>query len=649
MTCDEPRERSLKFYGTSDLATYYQAEEAARVLMEFTKAVKVTTLGEAVELDQAAKYVSHGVFPAAMSESEKASLAVIAKRVNAILGRFFSQLDDSDLAIMPVDVGFELHEDLLKLFAKFGLFARCSSFALMALFERLDVRLAEMLANPQLVALAPKEVKARIFASPRNCELILSAFLEKGSKKSVTIPAGVGATELRELLSSYIRSDDANPNYLALIAGARDEIKLGIDARLRLDAERAYKRRTEALFAGQEGVPSGVEVEVSNQQLEPARAEQDGLRVKYTFSRTWLEATLDYASILNNCIYVLEFTSSTMLLTDPSYQSQMGLSAILFGVPGKDEYPTGPTFHMKEKASLLKTLMYRNFLLSHDIQVEAVIAWFCREYMVEEFDVHGMSFVPSSDASSYLERCRHLFAELESVASQYQLYVQEGSIDRDLLYTISDQVSYTKMPSVLHSKYMYAVSESDVAGVLHALFSDQSHLCYINETLNDTAFWKLVITYSPKLDDFHGYQMPLIEALVDCGVLKEVDGKLHFVSAARLRVLKDLYESEAVNYGHYVNGEKEWLDLMIDRGWLRSGATLLTEAESSYFNYYLNRFQFSDGPNLRNRYVHGVQRDGDNENDHFTTYIRVLNLLLDLVIKINDDAFLSHKARGGSR
>jgi Insertion element 4 transposase N-terminal len=54
-------------------------------------------------------------------------------------------------------------------------------------------------------------------------------------------------------------------------------------------------------------------------------------------------------------------------------------------------------------------------------------------------------------------------------------------------------------------------------------------------------------------------------------------------------------------------------------------------------HYYLNQVDFSNGPDLRNKYLHGSQVGADDEKQHLDTYITALKLLVALVIKINDD------------
>jgi hypothetical protein len=84
------------------------------------------------------------------------------------------------------------------------------------------------------------------------------------------------------------------------------------------------------------------------------------------------------------------------------------------------------------------------------------------------------------------------------------------------------------------------------------------------------------------------------------------------------------------------------------RGWVRRHSSLLTEAEAQYFNYFLNKVDFSNGPELRNKYLHGSQAHAEGEDAHFHAYITALRLMIALVIKVNDDLCLWAETRSGS-
>lgn len=84
---------------------------------------------------------------------------------------------------------------------------------------------------------------------------------------------------------------------------------------------------------------------------------------------------------------------------------------------------------------------------------------------------------------------------------------------------------------------------------------------------------------------------------------------------------------------------------MVARDWATRRPSLLTDAEGKYFNYALNGTDFSNGPALRNKYLHGAQANAFGEDAHFHAYLTALRLTVALVIKINDDLSLAATER----
>lgn len=72
---------------------------------------------------------------------------------------------------------------------------------------------------------------------------------------------------------------------------------------------------------------------------------------------------------------------------------------------------------------------------------------------------------------------------MESVLKQFRLYVENGELDWDLLSMTSEQLVYEEIPSAVPDKYVYVTDHNDIRSIQHLLFSDQSHLSYINEDL----------------------------------------------------------------------------------------------------------------------------------------------------------------------
>lgn len=143
--------------------------------------------------------------------------------------------------------------------------------------------------------------------------------------------------------------------------------------------------------------------------------------------------------------------------------------------------------------------------------------------------------------------------------------------------------------------------------------------------------------------DFNDYQKPIVDYLIKLDVLESIGTRVRFVNSEQFFIFESLFRTKTVSYYHLSKAGRAQVDLMFNRGWVRFCSSLLCEAEASYFNYYLNKSEFSNGLDLRNRYVHGSQVKHKDDELHFTNYIITLRIIIALVIKINDDFALSSK------
>lgn len=634
---DRGAERRLKFYGINDYGSFWQVQRAVALLETLDLAATPSSIADVIELHNAQQFVEHNLLPSSSTDEQRAVYRAQVPKLQAAVGKFFNALDDSNLESRVVDVGFEYHADLLALFARYKIYDRCTAHSVLTVLDGNRINLGEMLANQALVRAYGVELRQRLMLNPANAELLIRKHLEKDIRREVFLPGSLTPVDARQLLDAYLDSDEANPNFVELIATAPSKKELGLDAKLKLKAKRKHVRWTEDFFKQNSGITTGVEVAIADDQELEVEASSDGLVTKFSYSRRWLEDNLDYPTILNNFLYLFEFTDRRMLLTMPSFEAQRGVFERFMGVAGRDDYPLGAAFRFKEQASLLQTVIYDHFLRGKGIELESVIAWFFADYLNSEFEAAGFRFVPSSRTSTYLEKCRHMFAEMESVLKQFSLYVENGEVDPELLAMGADQARFKEIPSLLVGKYAYATTASDIQQILFLLFSDQSGLGYINEDLSADDAARLLIANHVSYADFEDHQHPQVDYLISHGVLVNTGARIHFTDVHQFRVLKELFECQAVSYYHHPAEGRASIDAMVAKGWLERQASLLTNAEGGYYNYCLNQLEFSNGPNLRNRYAHGSHVDPSDEDEHFRTYITTLKLLVALVVKMNDD------------
>jgi hypothetical protein len=636
------------FFGAGDLAAGVHVERVAEIVAQFDPADAPLDITDVLELHHVQLYLEKGILPRAFTAQQVQEAQAQVPRLRGTIARFFSTIDNSNVAAVVADINREYHRTLVDLLGRSRAFERCDAVRMLDALRATGVGLVTMLTSKKLVEAYDAEVRTELLAHAKHAEYLVSKYLYEGGSEEVHLPPSFTPADGRNLMDRYIESADANPNYVGLVESAPVSQLSGVDAKLKLKAKRRGAEMNAEFFKTNPGMRTGCELTISESQYEPVSVELDEMVTKVTFSSRWLEETTDYPSILNNVQHVFGFADQECLLTLPAYPADMSVLERHLGMKGKTDYHFGIWFRTADTKSLLEVRMLHGFLRARDIDLEEVISWFFGEYLVKEFGAENFSFTPSGGGTTYLQKVRHLFAEMESVANQFSLYVQDGELDRELLAISADQVRYKQLPTLVEGKYLYATAETDIVNVLYLLFSDQSLLNYINHDLRDDNAAQLLIRHHVAYTDFEEYQKQPLDYLLSLGVLEDTGTRVQLAHAEQFVILRSLFHTEAASYFHLPPAGRAMADAMVARGWITRRSTLLSEAEGKYFNYFLNNVDFSNGPQLRNKYAHGSQPDSGGEDAYYRDYLIALRLVLALVIKINDDFCLeAQEASGG--
>lgn len=645
---DKRHLQRLRHYG--GYATHGQVQQAVDVLITFDPASPPEDVNDVLELHNAVLFVDGGLLPTSISDADRAEVHAKVSPAKKAISLWFTGVTDDNVASRISSVGWDYTEHLLDLLAGRGAFGRCTGEAMLPALDAAGVHPGDMLTSSRLVAAYDHVMRDRLLSDQRYAEPVIRHHLQDDGTKPTHLPTSFTAEDARAVMEAYLDSSDPNPNYVKLVANAALSAT-GIDARLIVKAQRRYDAQVKELFANSPGVKTGSLVSVSPDQTEPVVVVLNGLDMEVTYSEEWLTSTLDYPSVLNNVQLLFEFAPDDGLLTLPSFRHQRSGFEDSIGLKGATDYRTGHVFDMSDRSTLLQTVMYQRFLSSKDIDFEEVLRWYFEEHVPAEYGISGFQFNPSSPLGNHLERCRNLFAEMESVLTQFGLYVEDGEVDHDIATAGSDQVRYKHVPSLLDGKYAYPTNNADIQFILYALFSDQSHLTWINDEVNGHSAVELFTLHEVAYDALLDWQKTMVDRLIILGVLKNTGARVALNGRDRFHVLKSLNDYEAVSYHHLNDRARAHVDQMVADGWLERRSSLFTEAEGSYLNYYLNTVEFSNGPKIRNKYQHGTQAKGLGEVHHQHTYYLALRTMLAIVIKLNDDLELAHRTKdptGGS-
>jgi hypothetical protein len=169
-------------------------------------------------------------------------------------------------------------------------------------------------------------------------------------------------------------------------------------------------------------------------------------------------------------------------------------------------------------------------------------------------------------------------------------------------------------------------------------YSDQSMLYYIDEEHKYNNLPHLLLERNMKISDFRSYDQTQIEWLIHEGFAFLTENEHVKIKTEVAYLLKDLYQNGVISSHFYksqipsmVDQIKKWIN-MED---LVHKQSLFTIQEQSFIDYMLNVQKYYNGPELRNKYAHGVFPVDEKEQEQ--DYLELLRIMVLIVIKINEE------------
>lgn len=356
-------------------------------------------------------------------------------------------------------------------------------------------------------------------------------------------------------------------------------------------------------------------------------------------SRSWIEENLDYPTLWNNFIYVYNFVDDKMRLEFDSKKSEMGVLESAIRPNGEHLYNVSSSFIFKEMLSNAELHSYTKVLNAVGVRLEEMIEWFFNNYLKEEFQINNFIVKMPSKEASYFEKCRTILSEIDRIFKQYNLLIEEGMIDQELIQMSSSSVKNKDIKSFNEKKYVYSYSDW-YKTASYLLFSDQSSIFYLpNKEEKYKNFFNLMISEKLTRKDFQEYQLQRMQWLFDNNLIYERDeGYLEFVDEKVIYVLKELNYEEVISFWHYPKNIREVIQKLSNQNLVDYESSLFSKNEQDYFDYYLNKLKFTNGHDIRNRYLHGTNTN--DERQYEIDYLIILKLFAIIVIKINDDLYI---------
>lgn len=623
--------KRIKFYSEYDMTCGQDIEKIIKKIRE--NAIDTDwSISDLIEFHNIKKYIGIERFVDYIVNQTGIDIKEFEKRINQKIGRFIG-VNKSNFIYLYQDIDFMYIEDFLEILEKHSIYKEFADDDFRSLLNKEYINVYLILQFKKLTEYFDCLVKEAILSDCKNAEIIISKYL---NENSLYLPPSLTKKEILILLDKYIDSPQVNINVLRKIIFFPVGKGINIPDKIKLHAKRKEKEEESRIFSSGIGIKSGVSISYPIDQDEVILLNMDGKIIDIKVSRKWLEKNLDFPTLWNNFIHVFNFVDDKFRLVFASKTNEMSVFESTFINMGKHLYKISFTFKLKEMVSNAEIYSYVKVLSAFGVRLEDMIEWFFHKYLKEEFLIKDFIVKMPSEDASYFEKCRTILPEIDRIFKQFNVLIEEGEIDQELIQMSSASVKNKDIMSFNEKKYVYPL-EGWYQTASFLLFSDQSRVFYIpHKDVKYKNFQELIINENIVISDFQEYQLQKIKWLMDNNLIFENEEKyIKFVDIKLIYVLKELYYEDVLSYWHYSDEVREVIDNLASKNYVCFESTLLSKNEQDYLDYYLNKAKFTNGYDIRNRYLHGT--NSNDENQYEVDYYAILKLLVIIIIKINDD------------
>lgn len=629
----------IKFYSEYDMSCGLELEKIIGKVNENTIETDWSII-DVIDFHNVLKYIGIERFANYIAQQTSIDIKAYEKKIRRKMGQFVGKHKNNFVALYD-DIDFTNTEDFFEIIENYTIYKDISEDDFKALLDKEFVHIYMILKFKKLTEFFDSVVKEVILSDSRNAETIISKYLKESV---IYLPSSLTDKETLSLIDEYIDSQHVNINVLREIVTFPTGKGLNIPDKIKLHAKRKAKEEEEKIFSDGTGIESGVSISYPKDQDEVLLLSMDGRIADIKVSRNWLEENLDYPTLWNNFIYVFNFVDDKFRLEFDSKKSDMSALESALSPTGEHIYNTSFAFRYKEMIANAEIYSYTKVLNILGVRLEDMMEWFFHEYLKEEFLINEFIVKMPSEDTLFFEKCRTILPEIDRLFKQYNVLIEDGEIDQELIQMSSSSVKNKDVLSFNEKKYVYSSSEW-YQTVSFLLFSDQSSIFYIpDKDKKYRNFFDLIIKEEVSRSDFQEYQLWRMRWLFENNIIyDDEDGHLKFVDLNLIYVLTELYYKDVLSYWHYPENIKKVIENLESQNYVCFESTLLSRNEQDYLDYYLNKAKFTNGHDIRNSYLHGT--NSNDEKQYEADYYTILKLLVIIIIKINDDLCIKENYR----
>ena len=639
-----------KYFGKSDMSIGFNLQRAEEVITSFDPSSAKEDINDILEYYNIIQFFDNKLYLLRWDEATISAYTATVKQLKGAVGRFLHSVQGDDLIGLYEKTDGRLKEDFISVLAKYKVTDRITDEQFTRFINGQPHVMGFVLREKKLVRKYGQVIATLLSTTVEYAELVIDHYFVKHDNQDHTtyMPDELRRDQQEQIVRNYVAWENASVNYLKIVSGLKKAGDYPIDDKVRLQAHRRVRSYWAKHFEDGKGSMSfGVEIKLVEQEA-PVLSTYDGTENKecLSYSKQWIAENRDFPTLWNNFIYLFRFVDlhyRCQFFSNPTY---MGIIERMMGVHANNEYATGVGFEGVKTRSILQMFAYQKELRNYGLEIEGLFKWFFEEYLKNEFEVEGYRYSAPSSQASVLERILLIASQLDAVLKQFRLYIDDGLIDRELFEFSSSPYRIVDTPSMVEKKYLYPVGDT-IKQALYYLFSDQCPLSYTEKTGEKyNCFSELLIKAEVEVSDYPEYAHNDLRWLIEKGIILTDNKGFLRIKKPVYNLLFDLYYNGNIAYSYCDENERILVNKLLESGELVAESRLFTRQEQEYLDYMLNVQQFFNGPELRNKYVHGNSSLDPKIQER--DYFELLKIMTLIVLKINEEFCLKYPSENGS-
>lgn len=631
----------------------YNLVLAEKAIIKYQNATP-SNINDVIELYHIKKLLDNNCRLTTWDDDYLNQLKVQVKDYNGIIAKFFKAISVEQIEVIYESIEWGYRQTFWDIIDQFKMFNIISADVLKRIAQENANDFRTILKCGFIVEKFKGIIRDIFLSKSDSAHIIIDKYIARHnspSDRELFLPSNLTMEDKEYIISRYLESDSPNLNYVRLICQNKDEQKnLILSPLIKVKANKLAEKLNDELMNDERTVivEQKVGIEFSNiEGIKPCSFKMENDIPKYTYSVRFIKQCDNVQLIANSC-YLFNWMNRHFLLELINKNSEVDvLESIAFDM-SKNAYPAFNYFLTKNRISLCQLCGYNDILTGMQTSVEQELKKLYEVHLKDKYNYPSLVLNFPNVTDSWLNKCRVLLPELDSVVKQYNTYVEYDEVDIDII-KYSKPLKVTEGKSLLINKYFEINKDNiDISRVLYNMFASGAMLNYVEpykdkhyHCLYDLLSNENSVSYNNYEDD----QKHEIDFLVNQNILKKDDnGLLSLFNIEQMIALQSLWEYHACAYWHYNTEGRNALDEMFTKGWVVKKDNLLTTEERKYFSYCLDNSEFTNGLAYRNHYAHGSTPPKDNENIHQTAYFTILKLLTILILKIEDDLWSASKA-----